>query len=49
VLETQERTVRILNWDRLAQIGEFDATYLRLGLADSIGELDAQQPCQAVN
>lgn len=49
VLETQERTVRILNWDRLAQIGEFDATYLRLGLADSIGELDAQQPCHAVN
>jgi CRP-like cAMP-binding protein len=34
LVDILHRTVRIMNWRRLAQIGEFDATYLKLGSAD---------------
>lgn len=30
LLELQHRTVKILNWERLSQIGDFDPAYLRL-------------------
>lgn len=32
LLELSGRMVEILNWDRLAQVGDFDPTYLQLGL-----------------
>ena len=34
IVDVVHRTVRILNWSRLTQIGEFDPTYLRLGGAE---------------
>lgn len=49
LLEISDRTVRILNWDRLAQLGEFDSTYLRLGLHDRTDKAEAVHLSQAMN
>jgi CRP-like cAMP-binding protein len=34
IVDIVHRAVRILNWNRLTQLGEFDPTYLRLGGGD---------------